>query len=72
MQLLWSVHSDSIGDPKSLKAQHLLLLFSLQVLKDIPKDSFLFLGSMVWVSFSHPLFQLSSCSVIIYDPPGSW
>lgn len=46
MLLLWSVHSDSIGDPKSLKAQHLLLLFSLQVLKGIPKDSFLFLGSM--------------------------
>lgn len=74
MLLLCSVHSDSIWDPKSQKAQYMLLvfLFSLQELKDMPKDSFLLLGSLVWIVFSLLLFQRSSCSAVIYGSPGSW
>lgn len=69
MLLLWSVHSSGIGDPKSQKAQYMwLLLFSLEELKDMPKDSFI-LEFLVWIIFSLLLFQLSSCSAVIYGPP---
>lgn len=34
----------------------------------MPKDSFI-LEFLVWIIFSLLLFQLSSCSAVIYGPP---
>lgn len=54
----------------------LLLLFSLQDLKDMPEDSFILLGSLVWIVFSllfhFPLAVQLSMALLDSGDDGAW